>query len=211
MTNPPTKPLRSPFPSPEERKAARERKRQALLLAAVKMFNERGFHATSLDDVAATLGVTKPVLYHYLGPKDQILFECVRIGLAELKDAAEQGRREQGSGLERLRHTLIRYAETNMRDFGACVIRTGDELLTPESRREFRKLKRDIDQVVRGLIAEGIADQTIRDTDVRFAAFTLAGALNWPARWYDEEKGTLTPRQIAEKMVDILLHGLAKA
>ena len=53
------------------------------------MFNERGFHATSLDEVAASLGVTKPVIYHYLGNKDQVLLECVTIGLTQLLEAAE--------------------------------------------------------------------------------------------------------------------------
>ena len=71
----------SPFRSTRTNDGERREKRQALLVAAVRMFNERGFHATSLEDVAASLGVTKPVIYHHLGNKEQVLFECVRIGL----------------------------------------------------------------------------------------------------------------------------------
>ena len=56
-------------------------KRQAVLSTAAQMFNERGFHATSLDDVAARLGVSKPTLYYYVRSKDQILLECVQQGL----------------------------------------------------------------------------------------------------------------------------------
>src|SRR3546814_7162119 len=93
----------SPFRTVREREVERAEKRQAVLVAAVRMFNERGFHATSLDDVAASLGVTKPVIYHYLGNKDQVVFECVRIGLAQLREAAEAARAAPGTGLDRLK------------------------------------------------------------------------------------------------------------
>lgn len=197
----------SPFRSAKEREEERALKRQALLLAAVRMFNERGFHATSLDDVAASLGVTKPVIYHYLGNKDQVLFECVRSGLTQVRDAAAAARSGPGTGLERLKAFLRHYAEINMSDFGRCVIRTGDEALAPESREQFRALKRDIDAAMRRLIADAIDDGSAETDDVRLTAFTLAGALNWPARWYRDE-GPLSAEEVARKIVDILCAGL---
>src|SRR3546814_7754938 len=66
------------FRSREERDLERIEKREAVLKAAVEMFNARGFHATSLDDLAASLGISKPTIYHYLGNKDQVLLECLR-------------------------------------------------------------------------------------------------------------------------------------
>lgn len=197
----------SPFRSSQQRQKERVLKRQAVLLAAVRMFNERGFHATSLDDVAASIGVTKPVIYHYLGNKDQVLFECVRLGLSQIREAAVAARAEAGSGLDRLKAFLRRYAEINMDDFGRCVIRTGDETLSPESRREFRALKGEIDREMREVIAEGIADGSIATNDVRLTAFTLAGALNWPARWFNPE-GREDRRDVAAAMVEILCEGL---
>lgn len=200
-------PVPSPFRTALEKKQERELKRQALLLAAARMFNERGFHATSLDDVAASLGVTKPVIYHYLGNKDQVLFECVRIGLQELREAAEAARAQSGTGLERLKVFLRRYGEINMQDFGRCIVRTGDECLSLESQRQFRALKAEIDRAMRELIAEGVADGSVRTDDVRLTAFTLAGALNWPSRWYRAD-GAMTAAQIAARMVDMLIAGL---
>ena len=185
----------------------KEEKRAALLRSAVRMFNNRGFHATSLDDVAASLGVTKPVIYHYLGSKDQVLFECVHSGVRELQAAAEQARLEPGTGLERLKSFLRRYAEITMEDFGRCVIRTSDEVLSPESGARFRALKREIDHAMRALIAEGVADGSIAEVDVKLAAFTLAGALNWPARWHRND-GATSSKAIAAQMVDILTAGL---
>lgn len=183
------------------------RKREALLRAAVRMFNVRGFHATSLDEVAASLKVSKPTVYHYLGNKDQVLLECVSIGLDQLRQAADAALTKSGSGLERLKQFLIRYAEINMDDFGRCVIRTGDEVLSPESAVRFRALKQEVDQAMRALIRQGMEDGSIERGDVKLVAFTLAGALNWPARWFDPGRGE-DSRTIAVKMVDILTRGI---
>ena len=198
----------SPFRSTRATEAERQEKRAALLRAAVRMFNERGFHATSLEDVAGSLGVTKPVIYHYLGTKDQVLFECVRMGIQGLKEAAEQTREEEGDGLDRLKAFLRRYAEIIMDDFGRCVIRTGDELLSDEGRREFRRLKREIDRDLRLMIEEAVADGSAKVADVRLAAFALAGALNWPARWHQTD-GKDAPFQTAAALVELLCDGIA--
>lgn len=204
----PVQPVASPFPDAAQRQAAREAKRQALLRAAVRMFNERGFHATSLDDVATSLGVSKPTIYHYLGNKDQVLLECVSLGLAQLLAAAEAARAVPGRGIDRLRSFLVSYACINMDDFGRCVIRTGDESLSAESARRFRDLKRGIDNALRALIAEAIADGSIVANDPKMMAMAMAGALNWPARWFDAQ-GPLSAQETAERLVDALCAGFA--
>jgi AcrR family transcriptional regulator len=198
----------SPFRTREEKMRDRAEKRDAVLRAAVRMFNARGYHATSLDDVAASLGISKPTIYHYLGNKEQELTECVSRGLEPLRLAAEAAKSEPGSGLERLRRFLLHYARTNMDDFGRCMVRTGDELLSPEGAAQIRARKRDIDDALRTLIADGAADGSIAPVDVKMTAFALAGALNWPARWHDPA-GPMTPDAIAAALVDVLIGGLA--
>lgn len=198
----------SPFRTPQERLAEREQKREAVLLAAVRMFNAQGFHATSLDDVAASLGISKPTIYHYLGNKDRVLFECLTRGVGQLLAAAEAARDVPGTGLDRLRNFLRRYGEIGMGDFGRCVIRTADETLSDRSAAKFRALRGGINQAIRALISEAIADGSIAPVDPKLAAFTLAGALNWTARWHRAD-GDLDPSQIAAEMVDILTSGLA--
>ncbi|WP_239025041.1 TetR/AcrR family transcriptional regulator [Rhodoligotrophos defluvii] len=198
----------SPFRSQKERDEERAQKREAILLAAVRMFNARGFHATSLDEVAASLGVSKPTIYHYLGNKDQVLLECLTRGLERLQEAASKARAQPGTGLDRLQVFLRLYAEINMTDFGRCVIRTDASALSPDSAERFRSLKRQIDTAMRGLIAEGVADGSIKQTDVRLAAFVLAGALNWPAFWFRQD-GDTPAADLAEHMVDLLTTGIA--
>ncbi|MDX3910082.1 MAG: TetR/AcrR family transcriptional regulator [Sphingobium sp.] len=195
-----------PFRTSQQKQEDRAAKRHAVLRAAVQMFNERGFHATSLDDVAAALGISKPTIYHYLGNKDQVLLECVTIGLQQLLEAAAAAREQPGSGADRLRSFLRRYGEVTMDDFGRCIVRTSEEALSPESVRRFRALKREIDDAMRSLIEEGIADGSVSPCDPKLLAFTLAGALNWPARWHDPS-GPQSAQEIASCLVSILSSG----
>lgn len=203
-------PAESPFPTAQAREAERRRKREAVLIAAVRLFNERGFHAASLDDVAASLGVSKPTIYHYLGNKEQVLIECVTRGLELLRGAAEAGKSMPGTGRDRLVAFLMRYAQVIMEEFGQCVIRTGEEVLSPQGAAQFRQRKREIDREIRTMFEEAIADGSIPPCDVRLAAFVAAGALNWPARWYDPAKG-LSPEKMAGALVDLVVGGVAPA
>jgi AcrR family transcriptional regulator len=198
----------SPFRTREQKAEDRSAKRHALLIAAVRMFNERGYHATLLEDVAASLGISKPTIYHYLGNKEQVLLECIALGIEEYHRAIDEAKALPGNGLDRLRHFLRAYAQANMADFGRCVIRTGPEPLSPEGKQILRERKRRIDAAMRAFIEEGLADGSIAPTDPKLLAFTLAGALNWPARWH-VPGGELSAGELARRMVDMLTAGLA--
>lgn len=197
----------SPWPDARTREEDRRAKREAVLIAAVRAFNARGFRATSLDDVAAELNVTKPTIYHYYGNKDEILFECVRRGLDPIRRVAEEGVAEGGSGAERLRSLLRGYALMMTEDFGICVSRTLDSELSPESRVRFRALKREIDQLMRQVVEEGMADGSLRPGDPRLVTFTLAGSVNWVARWYRPDEA-MSAEAIAEGVADTLMRGV---
>lgn len=199
---------RSPWPTSEQRNRERGQKREAVLAAAVKSFNEQGFHATSLDDVAAALNVTKPTIYYYFKTKDDILFECVRRGLEGIRLAAEAVEAANGTGMERLRALLRDYAITMTRDFGMCVIRTADHELSPTSRARFRALKREIDETIRRVIENGMTDGSIARGDARVVTFTVTGACNWIAKWFDPD-GPMSSEDVAEAVVETLLAGLA--
>ncbi|AOH83178.1 TetR family transcriptional regulator [Sphingomonas panacis] len=198
----------SPFRSSEDRAREKDQKREAVLRSAVRTFNLRGFQAASLDEVAANLRISKPTIYRYLGNKEQVLLECVTRGLEMLRTAATDAQAESGSGLNRLTRFLRRYAEINMDDFGRCVIRTDDTALSPDGRAHFRALKAQIDKAMRALIAQGVADGSIAPLDVKMAAFALAGALNWPAKWHDPAGGN-SAEDIATSLVEVLVQGLA--
>ncbi|MEG0922150.1 MAG: TetR/AcrR family transcriptional regulator [Comamonas sp.] len=198
---------KSPWAAAPDREQQREAKRNAVLTTAAEMFNERGFQATSLDDIAARLHVTKPTLYYYVKNKDEILLECVRKGLHMTLDGIEASREAGGNALDQLRACMQVYAGIVVQPFGMCLIRVGDEQVPDDSRKELRRMKSAIDQEFRKLVALGVEQGLLRPCDPKMAAFVIAGALSWIGRWY-QEGGEYTPEQIAEQCIDQLLSGV---
>lgn len=195
----------------QQRRSAREQsrmaKRHAVLSTAAQMFNERGFHATSLDDIAARLGVSKPTLYYYVKSKDQILLECVQQGLEMTLEGIEVSRKAGGSALDQLEACMRVYARIVTMDFGMCLIRVGDEQLPPDSRKALRRMKAQIDLAFRRLVEVGVQQGLLAPCDPKMAAFMIGGALSWIGRWYDAG-GAYSPQEIADHAVQTLLQGV---
>jgi AcrR family transcriptional regulator len=199
----------SPWVHVSARQQQREAKRNAVLSAAAQLFNERGFHATSLDDIAARLNVSKPTLYYYVKSKDQILIECVRKGLQMMQDGIEETRNAGGTAVDQLIACMQTYTRIVTQDFGMCVIRVSDDEFAAESRKELRRLKSGIDLEFRRLVAQGVAEGTLEPCDPKMAAFVIAGALSWIGRWY-QSGGEYSSEQIAQQCIEKLLNGVLR-
>ncbi|MET0541592.1 MAG: TetR/AcrR family transcriptional regulator [Variovorax sp.] len=197
----------SPWEPVGNRAQQREVKRNAVLQTAAQLFNERGFHATSLDDIAERLNVTKPTLYYYIESKDQILLECVRTALDLMNAGIDDVRAAGGSAIEQLKACMRIYSGVVTQDFGMCVIRIGEDPLPAPLKKELRRAKAGIDLQFRKLIEAGIAEGSLAPCDPKMAAFMLAGALSWIGRWYRSD-GSLTPDQIADQGIELLLNGV---
>ena len=197
----------SPWPQAPEREQQREAKRNAVLSTAAQMFNERGFHATSLDDIAARLQVSKPTLYYYVKNKDEILLECVKKGLHLILEGIEASRQAGGNAVDQLRACMQVYADIVTQPFGMCIIRIGDEEVPEPSRTELRRMKSEIDQAFRRLVAQGVQEGTLAPCDPKMTAFVIAGALSWIGRWY-QSGGEYTAAQVAEQCIGTLMHGV---
>jgi AcrR family transcriptional regulator len=183
-------------------------KRDAVIRTAARAFDERGYHNTSLDDIAAALGVTKPTIYYYVPNKEQLLFECFRAGLEPIRGALLQAEQANGSGRERLRAVIRDYALAIASEYGWCMVRAEHQDLGPELGAQVRALKSEIDRGIRRLVQTGMADGSIAVADAKLAAFAIAGALNWIAHWFRAGR-SLSSAQIADSFVQFLEHGLA--
>lgn len=186
----------------------RDAKRLSILKAAAHIFNERGFHHTSVADVADALGVSKPFLYYYLKNKDDMLFECSRIATEQLHSMLDEVRSAKLSGWDRLVRLLRGYAQVMTTDFGICLIRnTAPGFLPPEARKKLWAGRRRLNSEVERIIAQGIADGSIRSCDPKIASFALFGAFNWISFWYRED-GPLNPETIADYYIDLFARGI---
>ena len=205
-----TSPWRPQREREHDRKADRELKREAVLRTAAQVFNEKGFQAATLDEVAERLHVSKPTLYYYVKNKDEILFECVRIGLTMLQQAVAEVDAAGGRAFDKLVATMREYVHIVTQDFGMCIIRVGEDPLPAPSRIALREMKRGLDLEFRRLIEQSVAEGSIAPCDAKIAAFTVAGALSWIGRWY-RPGGELTPDQVADQVIALLCRGLRTA
>ncbi len=182
-------------------------KREVVIRTAARAFNERGFHNTSLDDIAARLGVTKPTIYYYVEGKEQLLFECFAAGLELIRDGIRSVETSPRPARDRLDEVVRHYARAIASDFGWCMVRAEDQDLGPDLGARIKALKSDIDRGLRRLLQEGMQDGSIEPCDPKLTAFAMAGALNWIAHWYRENQ-PLTVDELAEAFVAVFARGL---
>jgi AcrR family transcriptional regulator len=192
----------------EDRRRARDEKRDAVLRMAVQMFLDEGYHRATLNEVAARLNITKPALYNYFRSKEDILIECYRLG-QEMFEAGIAGiERESGEGIDKLRRLIRAYVKVMMTDFGMCMVRLDDRELSAEARARVRKGKRECDAAFRSTIAQGVADGSIAPRDPKLATLVITGSLNWIGQWYRSD-GEFPPAAIADEFALRLTEGLA--
>src|SRR5512146_2444605 len=148
----------SPWRASRERLRDREVKRDAVIRAAARAFNRKGYHNTSLDDIAAALEVTKPTVYYYVTNKEQLLFECFVAGIEGIRAAVREARSQGAPARERLKAVLRHYGEAVASEFGWCMVRAEDQDLSPDMSAHIKAMKSEIDQGIRRLLREGIQD-----------------------------------------------------
>jgi AcrR family transcriptional regulator len=197
----------SPWPVRRATQHNRDVKREAVIRAAARAFNARGFHNTSLDEIAAALNVTKPTIYYYVENKEQLLLECILTGLERVLEPFRRARSPGISAREQLNEMIRHYAQAIASEYGGCMVRAEDLGLAPESMARIKKLKSEIDHGIRRLLDEGARDGSIDTPDPKMTAFALAGALNWIAHWYREDQ-SMSAAEIADAFVRIFNHGL---
>jgi len=197
----------TPVWSGRRRREDRDSKRDAVIRTAARAFHDRGYHNTSLDDIAAALGVTKPTVYYYVSNKEQLLFECFQAGLGPIREALRRAEATPGTGQERLREVVRDYAIAIASDYGWCMVRAEHQDLGPELSGKVRALKSEIDQGIRRLLLQGRDDGSITVEDPKLVAFAMAGALNWIAHWYRPGESH-SSEAVADAFVKLLEQGL---
>lgn len=182
-------------------------KREAVLAAAAGAFVDQGYGATSIDEIAARLGISKPTVYYYAGGKQDLLGACFTVALDAYSEAVEETAVSGVDSRERLHQVVQKYVAITSTVFGRCLHRVPDIELTPPVRDRLRAVKRKVDARIRDLLRDGVRDGSLRTADVRMTTFALSGAMNSIAQWYSPQ-GKLTPEEIAERLWDSFSEGV---
>lgn len=185
------------------RSELRDAKRDAMLREASASFNRRGFHGTSLDDVAQQLGVTKAALYYYFPNKQSMLKACFDQVMEAAFANLERAKREGRNGREKLRLILTYFLEYIINDLNVSVTIMEEDTLSPEDMVTVKAERDRFEYALRDLVQEGIKDGSIVPCDPKLAVLTLLGTLNFVPRWFKPD-GQWSSSQLAELMSDML-------
>jgi TetR/AcrR family transcriptional regulator, cholesterol catabolism regulator len=175
---------------------------------AAQIFRDRGFDATSVSDIARSLGLTKAGLYHHFESKEALLFEIIMFGLDTVRDEVLLPVAQIRDPEERLRELILRHARIITRGRGA-VAHIGDEVraLPPSARKRIERRMRVYLDLVRGAIAELKAAGRLRPIDPTVAAFSVIGMVLWLPRWFRQD-GRLTQNQVAASIARMAIGAL---
>jgi AcrR family transcriptional regulator len=180
-------------------------KRERILEEAVKLFYERGFTGTTLDDIAAELGVTKPFIYtHFRGKVELLAALCkptIELALAAVANAAAL----PGAPAERLRVAVTDFTKVVLqRQPNIAIYFREEKNLSPEALTEINALRRQFDHLLSDLLIEGAKAGEFEIHDHSLAALAIGGMISWAYTWY-RPGGRLTLEQTAAEMADLAL------
>jgi AcrR family transcriptional regulator len=183
--------------------------RQDILRTAARLFQQRGYDATSMNDVAAALKLSKGGLYHHFQSKDEILFNLMDHAMDITQQRVIDPVRGIADPEQRLRMLIRLHIEVVLseRDREITVMLHENHPLPPALRRRINSRKKEYVHFMENLIAEV---QRVRQSNgivnPRAAVFALLGMINWIYQWYKPE-GTLQGEQLAQQFTAIFFAG----
>jgi len=190
-----------------DRREAAERKVDQLLTAASRLFNRDGIEATSLDQITASLGATKGVLYHYLRDKADLVGRCYERGFDLYERFAEMSKSSGANGLERAMIGTHLNTQAQAGALSPLMPQPGLESLPDPRRAALVARAKALTELFSRLLRQGVADGSCRPCDTTMVALTGAGAFGWLPKWLppDDPRG---PRQLADEISNLYFRGL---
>ncbi|HEU4348767.1 MAG TPA: TetR/AcrR family transcriptional regulator [Actinoplanes sp.] len=179
---------------------------ETVLTAAVRLFNERGYEATSMGDLAARLGITKSSIYHHVSGKEELLRMAITHAMEGLSEAAEDVRAMDVPAIDKLEE-LIRRSVLVLADrleFVTLLLRVrGNTAVEQEALLRRRVFDAQVTKLVKQAQAEGDMRD---DIDAAAAARLLFGMVNSLTEWYRPDRGNAA--DMAEVVTAIAFDGL---
>jgi TetR/AcrR family transcriptional regulator, cholesterol catabolism regulator len=184
-------------------------KRERIVDAATELFYTRGFHNTTLDDVAERLGMTKPFIYNSFGSKTALLAEICGRGVQSALDEIDRALRLGTGPGETFAVFVPRYVAAILRAQKNIAINIREEKnLDPADAERLSALRQTFIARVEQLMRAGRDQGEILVEDPRIAAFVVVGAVSWSTFWYNP--GGALPAEVITARMSTVIANLAK-
>lgn len=176
--------------------------------AATRLFRQRGFHATSMQDLGDALGMNRGSLYHYISAKDELLWTILTRALDILEERVLPILESDAPSVDRLTGAIrehLRVAADHADELSLIQIEW--RALDRERQAEMIRRRDAYEARWRATLEAGIADGSLRSFDVRLAGIGILSACNWFTQWY-RPNGTASVDEIADAFAELFLGGL---
>lgn len=187
------------------------RRRREILDVAARLFAERGFNGTSMDDIAKELGILKGSLYYWIDSKEALLEEVLAI--SPMLEEIEAGERLLAADLpasEQLRELIHYHIDAWVRHPHNFRVFLDYSYLESQEKQAYYGQRDTLEKLFKRAVRAGIArgEFQLDPADVSIAVNSIFGIMNWFPRWYRAD-GPSTWEHIAEVMTEMVLNGLS--
>jgi TetR/AcrR family transcriptional regulator, cholesterol catabolism regulator len=196
-------------PAVRPRRAKFELRRREVVNTAARLFAERGYHGTSIDDLVEATGLQRGGLYHYIDSKQHLLLLTHEELIGPLLDEAEEIVASELPAPTKLRE-LLRAWVTNVAEHRDHMIVFNEARRLIESDpawEEVRAARERFRLLLEDVLLEGRREGQLVVGDVGLLELSILGIVNYMPQWLDPD-GRVPPEQIAESCADLLLRGL---
>ena len=184
--------------------------REHILQTAADLFRERGYRATTLDHIAARLGMSKASLYKSFHAKEEMLAVISRRTIETFTRELALVLRSSLTPEEKLRRVVrdhVRFVIAN-RSF-LTVFFSEEANLPARLARALAQQKDRYDKGIESLVVDGVRQGVFRDVPPRLVVFGLLGMLNWIYKWYNP-RGRWGAEEISSAFLSLVEGGLLR-
>jgi TetR/AcrR family transcriptional regulator, cholesterol catabolism regulator len=183
-------------------------RKQQIEEKATVLFQERGYAATSMRDLAQDLGIEAASLYSHIKSKEEILQKiCFRMA-EEFFSAWQEVELENSSQAAKMEKAMIAHVKVITKDTDASAVFFNEwRHLSEPFLSEFLGMRDDYEGRFKKILRDGMASGEFKIVDEKFMMLTILSSLNWTHNWYKPE-GNLTPEEIGKRLSGLLLNGL---
>ncbi|MFC4024051.1 TetR/AcrR family transcriptional regulator [Oceanobacillus longus] len=187
-----------------------EKKKEEIIQSALSIISEKGYHATTMEDIAAKLLMTKGSVYYYFKDKQDLLFESQKMLLEQSIANIEKVVFEDLPPVEKLDATMIIHMEYLISErTGFTMGARPEQLFAEEQLNDILELREKYSKYFDDLIKQGIEDGEFMEIDIRLVRNIILGAMNYMIDWYSP-KGSKSKSELAEAISNYLLRILIK-
>jgi TetR/AcrR family transcriptional regulator, cholesterol catabolism regulator len=201
--------LRTGPTDPSAKSQIREFKESLVFDAAAKLFQERGFQGTTLDDIAGALGVSKPFIYMHFKSKYDLLERLFDRVYEDLYETVIDFRQlPEKDPVRRFEYFVSAYLRKNIerRGFSALLLQE-EKNLSSDKIADIRRTQHAFDKLLTGLVADGVRAGVFHVDDPGLASLAISGMARWTHRWYSAS-GRLSIDAICEQLTALALRML---